>query len=103
MIKHCVFLNLRADVDHVALNAAIADLKALVGVVPGFLALDYGPNEDYEGKSPDFDSGFIASFSDRKARADYDADPRHKAAGGVLVAQCTGGADGIFVVDLVCD
>jgi hypothetical protein len=103
MIKHCVFLNLRADADLGALGRAIAELKALVGLIPGFLALDYGPNEDYESKSPDYDSGFVASFSDRQALANYDANPQHKAAGAVLVAQCNGGANGIFVVDLVCD
>lgn len=100
MIKHCVFLSLAEPKDLSALNAPLAILESLVGVVPGLLDLAHGPNRDFEAKTPNHHYGFVMSFADRAALETYAQHPRHQDAGAMLVAACAGGYDGILVADL---
>lgn len=100
MLLHCVFCALRADADPAELEAVMAELAALQPEVEGFLDFRRGPNRDYEGKSPRHGHGFVIAFRDRAAHLAYDGHPRHKAAGGRLVALCEGGYEGIVVYDL---
>lgn len=99
MLKHVVLFTRRADSDPAALTAAMDKLAALVGPVPGFLDFAFGPNRDYEAKSP-YTHGFVCTFTDRAAHLAYEAHPDHKASGAALVALTEGGYDGIFVADL---
>ncbi len=103
MIEHCVFLKLHADADLVELQETLDGLANLQEDMSGFLSFRAGANHDFEGKSPDYPWGFIATFADSAALQAYAQDPRHKALGSRLVAQCIGGADGILVMDLGID
>ena len=76
------------------------DLAAVGEKIPGMTGFQHGPNRDFEAKSQDYPYGFICTFTDEAALDAYAADPDHQRAGGMLVANCQGGADGIFVVDL---
>ncbi|TNC74720.1 Dabb family protein [Rubellimicrobium roseum] len=100
MLLHCVFCALRPDAEPEALRAVMEDLAALRTEVEGMLDFRHGPNRDYEGKSARFGHGFVIAFRDRAAHLAYDAHPRHKDAGGRLVALCDGGHEGITVYDL---
>lgn len=100
MIRHCVFLNLRADADPNALADVLTGLAAVTDRLPGASDFISGPNRDFEDKSPDFPMGFTIDFTDADALHAYAADPEHQALGARLVAQCQGGAEGITVFDL---
>jgi hypothetical protein len=100
MLVHCVFLNFS---DECAADERMAVLRALGELkdeVDGILGYSYGPNRDFEGKSPDHNEGFIVTFRDREAHLAYERHPRHVELGGRLVEMCVGGADGIVVYDL---
>ena len=100
MLKHCVFLNFKDDVLNGEKEAIMEGLVSLVGVVDGMIDMSFGPNLDFEKKTPDFDYGFIISFRDRKAHLSYEAHETHVEMGSRLVAACDGGVDGIVVFDL---
>lgn len=100
MILHSVFLRLRPGVDLLEVDAIMEGLAALKDKLPGLNWLRYGPNLDFEEKSPAFPYGFIAEFEDSEALLTYAEHADHKALGARLVALCEGGADGIMVYDL---
>lgn len=100
MLKHCVFLSLRADADMAPVEEAMELLQGLVDTVDGMIDIAWGPNRDFENKSGDYQFGFIVTFEDRQAHLDYESHPDHVEAGTMLIAACRGGYDGIFVVDL---
>jgi hypothetical protein len=100
MIRHCVFVKFRPDVDDAERQAIFAQLAALRDVLEGFEAIGYGPNVSPEGLGKGFDHGFIIDFADAAARDAYLVHPDHKAAGSRLVAALEGGRDGLVVFDL---
>ena len=103
MLKHCVFVNLKEDVDAEAREAVLSGFGTLVGEIDGMLDYCRGPNLDFEAKSPEYSWGFIVTFQDRAAHLAYEQHPRHKELGAKLVAMCKGGHDGILVFDLQTD
>ena len=98
MIQHVVMLRLVDDPGE-ELRSVMSGLAALVGRITGFTAFQHGPNLDAEGKSPDHAYGFICTFDNAAALADYADDPEHQALGKRLVALC-GGGEGIMVYDI---
>ena len=100
MIRHCVFVKFRADVDAGQRAEIYAGLNALVGQIEGLLSADFGPNISPEGQNKGFNDGFIMDLADEAARDRYLVDPAHKAAGSKLVAALEGGVAGLMVFDL---
>lgn len=100
MIQHIVMLSLKDDVQAGVLRDIMIELDALRTLIPGFDAFQYGPNKDFEAKSPDYPYGFICSFADKSALQTYADHPDHKLLGARLVALCAGGGDGIWVADI---
>lgn len=99
-LQHCVFLSFEAHHSAEARADVLSSLEAIKSALPGMLGYTFGPNRDYEQKSQGFSDGFIVTFKDRAALADYAAHPLHQAFGAKLVSMCNGGADGIMVFDL---
>ena len=93
MIQHCVFLNLKQDVN-------LREAENIVLEISGFEKLEFGQNLDFENKSSQYSLGFIATFADQKALARYAEHPLHIAIGSKLEKICAGGPDGIIVFDL---
>lgn len=100
MIRHIVLLDLPADYDRSELAAIIAGLDDLRGKITGFTHFEHGPNRDFEGMSENCAYGFICHFVDEDTSQVYIVDPDHGALGKRLVNLCSGGVDGITVVDL---
>lgn len=100
MLKHCVFLNFKNEVTNDEKEDIMAGLASLVGVIDGVIDMTFGPNLDFEAKTPDFDYGFIVTFRDRQAHLAYVMHETHVEMGGRLVASCVGGYSGITVFDL---
>jgi len=101
MIRHCVLVRFRSEVTQEQRNDVYAELESLREVVPGFLAMYFGPNVSPEGLHQGFADGFTMDFVDEAARDAYLEHPDHKAAGSKLVAALEGGRDGLIVFDMV--
>ncbi len=100
MLIHTVLLEPASDTAQAAFDEAMAILEQVASNLPGMIAFHHGPNRDFEKKSQAYPYGFTCMFEDQAALEAYAADPEHQRAGGMLVANCRNGADGIFVSDL---
>lgn len=100
MIDHCVFCQIRTDAEASALEDVMERLGSLLPLVDGMMDFRWGPNRDYENKSPAYSHGFVCTFRDREAHLAYERHPVHAAAGRDLVALCQNGYQGIMVYDL---
>lgn len=98
MLYHLVMLEPEGPMDDIL--AAMEILETLPAQIDGFTEFRHGPNRDFEKKSEKYNYGFLCAFSDKAALDAYVVHPDHQRAGGMLVASCKNGADGIFVVDL---
>ena len=100
MIQHCVFLNLKQDVNLREAENIVLEISGLTDQILGFEKLEFGQNLDFENKSSQYSLGLIATFADQKALARYVEHPLHIAIGSKLEKICAGGPDGIIVFDL---
>ena len=100
MIKHCVFLNLAEEADVDRLMDAYEMIGEVLDDIEGVYDFAAGPNRDFEGKSPAYETGFVITFVNKAALDAYAAHPRHVEAGQILQSLCFNGGDGIIVFDL---
>ena len=100
MILHCVYCNFLRGGDPSEQEQVFRDLAAFSATLDGVLSFEFGPNRDFEGKSPEYAAGFVIKFVDKAALQTYAAHETHKQLGAKLCALCVGGADGIIVFDL---
>ena len=100
MLYHMVMLEPDGPTAMPRIEEAMAILEGLAPELPGLIEFRHGPNRDFEQKSERYPYCFLCIFTDKAALDAYAANPTHQRAGGLLVASCKNGADGIFVVDL---
>lgn len=100
MILHCVFCHFRGDATAAQRAEILHELSVFAKGLPGVLAFEFGPNRDFERKSPAYGEGFVVRFQDRAALEHYAVHPSHQALGQRLCGLCEGGGDGIIVFDL---
>ncbi len=100
MIRHCVFVKLKADTSAEERAGLTADLAALKDAIPGITAAHFSANVSPEGLGRGYNFGFVMDFVDAAARDAYLPHPAHGKAAGRLVAATEGGVEGVFVYDL---
>ena len=67
MIKHCVFLHFKSEISESEQFDVFEGLSNLKNQIEGLNDFEYGNNLDFEQKSADYNSGFIASFENHQA------------------------------------
>lgn len=100
MLVHCVFLNFSDNFSLKERLSVLQKLGELVEEVEGMLEFRFGPNLDFENKTPLHREGFVVTFRDREAHLRYEQHPKHVELGKQLVEMCVGGANGILVYDI---
>ena len=100
MIKHCVFLNFKSETSESEQFDIFEGLSMLKDQIEGLVEFEYGNNLDFEHKSADYNSGFIASFENCQALLEYNEHPEHVLLGAKLVSMCKDGHQGIIVFDI---
>lgn len=101
MIRHCVFIRFRREIEPEQRRALLAEIAELKDRLPGIQAVHIGANvSPEEGMDKGYSEGFVVDFRNAEARDAYLADPQHQATGRKLVAAAQGGIEGILVYDL---
>ncbi|MFK8076996.1 MAG: Dabb family protein [Granulosicoccus sp.] len=101
MIRHCVFIRFKSEVNETQKAELFSEIDALKNHLAGILAVHIGHNVSPEtGMDKGFSDGFIVDFKDAASRDAYLEDEDHQKTGGRLVEASEGGVDGILVYDL---
>lgn len=100
VIVHCVFCQFRADVPGARRREILFALERFAMRLDGVLGFAFGPNRDFENKSPEYTDGFVVRFASVEALNTYAAHPTHVDLGAQLCDLCQGGGDGIVVFDI---
>jgi len=99
MIRHIVLIKFKPELDHAAIDQALASVVALKGKIDGIISVTTGANTSPEGLEKGFRHGFVVDFSDAAARDAYLPHPEHVKVGTALVEAAEGGVEGILVFD----
>ncbi|MCY6382293.1 Dabb family protein [Hoeflea prorocentri] len=100
MIRHIVLIKFQPDFPEEKIRELFAELLVIRSQVPGILGITSGRSESPEKIERGYMHGFVVDFEDWGALENYQNHPDHKALGAKLVANATGGLDGILVVDI---
>ncbi|MDA9802210.1 Dabb family protein [Candidatus Pseudothioglobus singularis] len=100
MLKHCVFIDFKDEVRESEQFKVFKELANLQDEIKGLVTFEFGNNLDFEQKSIDFNSGFIASFDSYDSLHEYNNNSNHIALGNQLVSMANGGYKGIIVFDI---
>jgi hypothetical protein len=100
MIRHCVFIQYRADTPEALKRQIGEEIAGLKGRIEGLDTVHLGANVSPEGLNKGHNDGFIVDFVDEAARDRYLEDIDHQKTGAKIVAAAEGGLDGVFVYDL---
>ncbi len=84
MVKHVVLVRARPGTPEPQVGEVLAQLAALVGVIPGLLDFAGGPNNSPEGKAHGYTHGFVMTFADAAGRDGYLPHPEHRRAAAGL-------------------
>lgn len=100
MIRHIVLIKFKPDVAEETISDLFAELREIEKQVSGIRGITSGRSESPEKIERGYMHGFVVDFDDWDALERYQSHPDHKALGGKLVANATGGIDGILVLDI---
>ncbi|NQV60290.1 MAG: Dabb family protein [Alphaproteobacteria bacterium] len=92
-VKHMVLVELKDGVTDEQIQAAVDDLRALKGQIPGLLEVDAGRN--FTDRAGNYNFAAVMTLESKEALAGYGPHPAHQAAAGKLGAF----ANGLLVVD----
>ena len=82
MIIHAVFLQLKAEITHEEIQAALDRVKALQGKIPGIIDIQAGENRNASNQGYTF--GFLMRFVDEAHLQAYFPHPEHRVVGAEL-------------------
>jgi len=101
MIRHIVALRFPAGTSQHTKDALYAALAGLKSQIEGILSFHASRNITVEPLSRGFDDVFWFDFRDAAVRDAYLIHPAHQAIGARIVTETEGGAEGVFVFDVV--
>lgn len=100
MILHAVYCDFLPEVSDADKTSIFEKLQAFSATLEGAMSMEFGPNRDFERKSPGFSDGFVMRFNNQATVKQYADHEIHRALGAELCKMCRNGADGIMVFDL---
>jgi hypothetical protein len=71
MIRHFGMFQFKEGVSEAQIDECFAQLRGMVGKIPGLLGIEHGPYESDEGLNDGFSHGFIMSFDSAASRDAY--------------------------------
>jgi hypothetical protein len=100
MIRHIVLIRFGPQTDEAAISALFAELRQIIGKVPGLRAITAGRSASPEQMERGYLHGFVADFDDWGALQAYQDHPDHQRLGAKMVAAALDGRDDILCFDL---
>ncbi len=85
MTRHFGMFQFKEGVSDAQIDESFTAMKGMIGKIPGFLAMEYGPYDSSEGLSDGYTHGFIMTFESREAREAYLPHPVHEAVKDLVI------------------
>ena len=85
MVRHFGVFQFKPEITPEQIEHCFAELKGMVGKIPGLLDIEHGPYQSDEGLNEDFTHGFIMTFDSLESRDAYLPHPIHEAVKDVVV------------------
>ena len=84
-IKHYGVFQFKASVSSEEIDECFAEMKGMVGKIPGLLDMSSGPYDSPEGLNEGFTHGFIMTFDSAASRDAYLPHPEHERVKEIVV------------------
>ena len=78
MTRHFGMFQFKQGVSDAQIAECFSTMKGMIGKVPGFLEMEYGPYDSSEGLNDGYTHGFIMTFETPEAREAYLPHPVHE-------------------------
>lgn len=85
MVRHFGVFQFKPEITPAQIDNCFAELRGMVGKIPGLLDIEHGPYQSDEGLNEDFTHGFIMTFDSLESRDAYLPHPIHEAVKDVVV------------------
>lgn len=85
MIRHFGVFQFKPEITPEQIDNCFAELRGMVGKIPGLLDIEHGPYQSDEGLNENFTHGFIMTFDSLESRDAYLPHPVHEAVKEVVV------------------
>jgi Stress responsive A/B Barrel Domain len=71
MVYHYGMFEFKPDVTPAQVDECFAEMRGMVGRIPGLLTMEHGPYESSEGMNDGFTHGFVMTFDSPASRETY--------------------------------
>lgn len=78
MTRHFGMFQFKEGVGDAQIDECFSAMKGMIGKIPGFLEIEYGPYDSSEGLNDGYTHGFIMTFESPEAREAYLPHPVHE-------------------------
>lgn len=85
MVRHFGVFQFKPEITPEQIDNCFAELRGMVGKIPGLLDIEHGPYQSDEGLNENFTHGFIMTFDSLESRDAYLPHPVHEAVKEVVV------------------
>lgn len=85
MIRHYGMFQFYPEIDSVKIDECFAEMRGMVGRIPGLLAMEHGVYESSEGLNDGFTHGFVMTFDSASSRDAYLPHPEHERVKQIVV------------------
>lgn len=85
MVRHFGVFQFKPEITPEQIDNCFAELRGMVGKIPGLLDVEHGPYQSDEGLNENFTHGFIMTFDSLESRDAYLPHPVHEAVKEVVV------------------
>lgn len=84
-VKHYGVFQFKEGVSPEQIDRCFAEMKGMVGKIPGLLEMLHGPYDSSEGMNDGFTHGFIMTFDSSESRDAYLPHPEHERVKEIVV------------------
>lgn len=85
MIRHFGMFQFKPEITDDQIDECFSEMSGMVGKIPGFVNMEYGPYESPEGLNEGFTHGFIMTFDSPESRDKYLPHPEHERVKEIVV------------------
>ncbi|MCX8240226.1 MAG: Dabb family protein [Akkermansiaceae bacterium] len=77
MTRHFGVFQFKEGVTDAEIDEGFAEMRAMIGLIPGLLSMEHGPYKSDEGLDDGYTHGFIITFDTPESRDAYLQHPEH--------------------------